>query len=199
MPTADPTVEDGSTAHPNEAHDRGVGAALLDLEQHDAEKKYGAGDDGDHRDGTMEAAHHDKRLRGFAGDGPGGVRSVAEGRPVQHRDGAVGGNTRLETDAEAVYPVGRAEHSGEIGQMHPDVALAFGDLGGIRPRLIDRAHDREAAHRVGCRTEAHRVPHVESQLPGQTPLDRDARHLSGSDLGHQQQAEKRQTESHDAR
>ena len=58
-------AEDRSAPDADEAHHRRVHPPLLDLEQHDAEQKDGAGDDGDHRDGAMKPAHHEEGLRGL--------------------------------------------------------------------------------------------------------------------------------------
>ena len=127
--------EDRPTAHADKAHHGRIHPPLLDLQQHDAEQKDRTGDDGDHRDGAMKAAHHEEGLRGLRGDRVGVKRLVTERIALERGDGGVHRGARIKADAEAVHLIGRAEERGQVREVEPHVPLGLGDLGRIRARL----------------------------------------------------------------
>jgi hypothetical protein len=129
----------------------------------------------------VESAHDAERLGGAGSDLTRGVRLIAEGSAIEHRDGAVRGNAGPERDAEAVHPVRRPEQRGEVGQVHADPARLEGNFGRIGARLVHGRDGGDDAERVRCGAEADGVADGEVELGGQPALDRYSR-WTGSSL-----------------
>jgi hypothetical protein len=144
-----------------------VAPSLLHLEEHDAEKEDGAGDDGDHADGAMKARDDGERLGRLDGDVGGAVGPEAERRVVDASE-RLGGRVRGPGGhGEPVDAVAVAQQLLEVAEVHPDAVLAPGDLGGIGAPLDDAGDDGAVAGLAGRSGERDTVAHAESGVGGE--------------------------------
>jgi hypothetical protein len=74
-------------------------------------------------------------------------------------------------NAEAVDPVRCAEEAREIGQVQPHPEVLPGDLGRVRPRLVDRGDHTEVMERVGGGAQANGVADGQVEPVGNGALD----------------------------
>ena len=161
--------EHGPPRHAEQAEGGDVPSSLLDLEQHDAQQKDRAREDGDDPDGPMEPAHDLERARRLDRDVRGAMRAKAEGRgvdPVQRirrRAGACRG------EREAIDPIPVSDQCLEMSEVHPHPVLRPCDLGGIGSPPCDGGDANGVSCIFGCAGENDPIADTEARI-GREPL-----------------------------